>query len=77
MGMSVCPSRRFIGMGSSSFLKIWHCVRNPFEIMPDRAELLFHFFLLPKWGKCAKNGPIIKLLNLLKYLPLFFFEYVI
>ena len=55
-GLSVLPSfrlsRSFLGTESMIFLKNRDCVRNPYEVVRDRAGFLF---LPPKWGKWTEN----------------------
>ena len=34
---SVCLSGFFLGIGSSVFSKFWHGIKNPYEVMLDKA----------------------------------------
>ena len=43
---SVCLSRFFLGIGSLVFSKFWLGIKNPFEVMLDKAG-----FSEKKWGK--------------------------
>ena len=58
----------FFGMESFVFSKFWHGVRNPYEIVRDRAGFIGKYFFAPKRGKWAKNGP-------LKSLVITFFQF--
>ena len=56
----VLLSRRFLGIKSLVFSKVWIGVKNPYEVMPERAK---YFEKKNLQQKCAKNRVFLNLIE--------------